>query len=112
MAIGHGGGEYKDLAKVDAEIPTIILNRTYSHLKTYVQARAAELTDEGKEQARERYAVGVGVALLILDQEVRKAGKAGRSPDEGALDAGRQAAARAVLSVMPDYDRLAKELEE
>lgn len=102
--------EYKDLAKIDAEIPAIILNRTYSPLKAYVQARAAELTDEGKEQARERYAVGV--ALLILDLEVRKAGKAGKSPDEGALDAGRQAAARAVLSVLPDYDRLAKEMED
>lgn len=104
--------EYKDLAKVDAEIPTIILNRTYSPLKAYVQARAAELTDEGKEQARERYAVGVGVALLLIDQEARKAEKASKSPDESALDAGRQAAARAVLSVMPDYDRLAKELED
>jgi len=104
--------EYKDLAKIDAQIPTIILNRTYSPLKAYVQARAAELTDEGKEQARERYAVGVGVALLILDQQVRKAEKAGKLPDDAALTAGRQAAARAVLSVMPDYDRLAKELED
>lgn len=104
--------EYKDLAKVDAEIPTIVLNRTYSPLKSYVQARASELTDEGKEQARERYAVGVGVALLLIDQEVRKSEKAGKAPDGAALDAGRQAAARAVLSVMPDYDRLAKELED
>ena len=57
--------EYKDLAKIDAEIPTIVLNRTYSPLKSYVQARAAELTEEGKEQARERYAVGVGVASSV-----------------------------------------------
>jgi len=104
--------EYKDLAKIDTEIPTIVLNRTYSPLKTYVQARAAELTEEGKELARDRYAVGVGVALLLLDQEVRKAEKAGKAPDDVALDAGRQAAARAVLSVLPDYDRLAKELED
>ncbi len=104
--------EYKDLAKIDAEIPTIVLNRTYSKLKTYVQARAAELTDEGKEQARERYAVGVGVALLILDQDARKVEKGGKAPDEGAMDTGRQAAARAVLSVLPEYDRLAKELED
>lgn len=104
--------EYADLAKVDAEIPTIVLNRTYSPLKSYVQARAAELTDEGKEQARERYAVGVGVALLVLDQDARMAAKAGKPLDEAALDVGRQAAARAVLSVMPAYDRLAKELED
>ena len=104
--------EYKDLAKIDAEIPTIVLNRTYSPLKAYIQARAAELTDEGKEQARDRYAVGAGVALLVLDQEARKADKAGKPHDEGALRAGQQAAARAVLSVLPDYDRLAKELED
>lgn len=104
--------EYAELAKVDAEIPTIVLNRTYSPLKAYVQARAAELTDEGKEQARERYAVGVGVALLVLDQDARKAKRTGKPLDEATLDAGRQAAARAVLSVMPAYDRLAKELED
>ncbi|RIK03130.1 MAG: hypothetical protein DCC48_17190 [Acidobacteria bacterium] len=104
--------EYAELAKVEAEIPTIVLNRTYSPLKAYVQARAAELTDEGKEQARERYAVGVGVALLVLDQDAREAKRAGQPLDEAALDAGRQAAARAVLSVMPAYDRLAKELED
>ncbi len=38
--------------------------------------------------------------------------EAGKLPDDAALTAGRQAAARAVLSVMPDYDRLAKELED
>ena len=65
--------EYAELAKVDAEIPTIVLNRTYSPLKAYVQARAAELTDERKEQARQRYAVGVGVALLGAAQHARTA---------------------------------------
>ena len=105
--------EYKDLAEIDAEIPTIVLNLTYSRLKSYIQARAAELTDEGKEKARERYAVGVGVALLVLDEEARKAAdKAGRPLDEAALQAGQRAAARAVLSVLPAYDRLAKELED
>jgi hypothetical protein len=104
--------EYKELANIDDESPTIVLNRTYSHLKKYVQARATELTDEGKEQARERYAVGVGVALLLMDVEEKRSEKGGRVPDERAIEAGREAAARAVLSVMPDYDRLAKELED
>lgn len=104
--------EYAELATVDTEIPTIVLNRTYSPLKAYVQARAKELTDEGKEQARERYAVGVGVALLVLDEDARKAAKSGKPLDDATLGAGRQAAARAVLSVMPAYDRLAKELED
>ena len=105
--------EYEDLAKIDAEIPTIVLNRTFSPLKSYVQARAAELTEKGKEEARERYAVGAGVALLILDDEDRKATeKTGKPIDETARHAGQIAAARGVLSVLPDYDRLARELED
>lgn len=104
--------EYKNLAKADAEIPTIVLNRMYSPLKSYIQARTAELTDKGTEGARERYAVGAGVALLVLDETRKAAEKAGTPPDEAALHAGQQAAARGVLSTMPAYDRLAKELED
>ncbi len=105
--------EYAELAKVDAEIPTIVLNRTYSPLKSYVAARASELsTDEGKEQARERYAVGAGLALLILDQDARKAEKAGNPFDEAALKSAMDAAARGVLSVLTGHDKLLKEMEE
>jgi len=104
--------EYEELAKVDMEIPTIVLNRTYSPLKSYVQARAVELTDDGRERAYDRYAVGAGVALLVLDQQQKKAEKGGKPFDEAALQAGHQAAARAVLSMMPDYDKLVKELED
>ena len=105
--------EYEDLAETDVEIPTIVLNRTYSPLKSYIQARAAELTDEGKERCRERYAVGAGVALLVLDADAREATrKTGAPHDEEAMLAGQRAAARAVLSVLPAYDRLAKELED
>ena len=104
--------EYEELAKVDAEVPTIILNRTHAPLKSYVQARAAEISDEGKERARELYAVGAGVALLVLDQDARKAEKAGTAFDEAGVDSARRAAARAVLSVLPSYDKLAKELDD
>jgi hypothetical protein len=103
--------EYEELRNVPDEIPTIVLNRTYGPLKTYIQARAAELTDEGKEQARDRYAVGVGVALLVLDAQQQNDAKQNKATDEDAHHAACQAAARAVLSVLPDYDRLAKELE-
>lgn len=104
--------EYKDLAKIDTEIPPIVLNRTFSPLKSYVHARAAELTEEGKKQARERYAVGVGVALLVLKRDADKAAKAGTSLDEATTQRGAEAAARGVLSVLPEYDRLAKALDD
>ena len=109
--------EYKDLADVDADIPTIILNRTYSPLKRYIQARAAELTDEGKEAARDRYAVGAGVALLVLDEQHRRETELaekgeGPPPRDETYAAAKQSAARGVLSVLPEYDRLAKEIED
>ena len=101
--------EYEELANV-LEVPTLMLNRSYSHLKKYVQVGAAGLTDEGNEQRRERYAVGVGVALLILDDEFKKAGQ--KEPvDENLYKTSAQSAARGVLSVLPDFDQLAKELE-
>lgn len=104
--------EYSDLANVNDEVPTIILNTSYSPLKGYVQARAAELTDEGKEQAQERYAVGVGVGLLILNEHEVKEKKAGRLVHGPAIEVAKRAAARAVLSILPEYDRLARELED
>ena len=110
--LAHKRPEYEELAKVEAEVPTIMLNRTYAPLKSYVQARATEISEEGKEQARERYAVGAGVALLVLDQEARQAQKSGAPLSEAHVDSAKRAAARAVLSVLPAYDKLAKELED
>jgi len=104
--------EYAELASIDGDIPTLVLNKTYSHLKPYMQARAEDLTEEGKEQARERYAVGVGVGLLLLHQQQAKDEKAGKKPDDSALRTAQQAAARSVLSVLPEYDKLAKEIDE
>lgn len=104
--------EYSELATYDGDIPTLILNRTFAPLKAYTAARAADVADEAKEQSRERYAVGVGVALLILDQDAKKAEKSGRPWDEDTVLTSQRAAARAVLSVLPDFDRLAKELQD
>jgi len=103
---------YKDLANIEAEIPTIMLNRTYSPLKTYIAARAGEVGEVARENALERYAVGVGVALLILDQHAKKLRKQQKTLDEDTQTAAAEAAARSVLSVLPEYDRLAQEMED
>jgi len=101
--------EYKDLAGLGVDIPTVVLNSTYSHLKNYISARAADLSDTGRQQARNRYAIGVGVALLVQDEERRRADKAGHPVSDDTLAAGADAAARGILAVMPAYDQLAKE---
>jgi hypothetical protein len=82
---------------------------SYSHLKNYISARAADLSDTGRQQARNRYAIGVGVALLVQDEERRRADKAGHPVSDDTLAAGADAAARGILAVMPAYDQLAKE---
>lgn len=104
--------EYSDLAALDVEVPTLVLNRTYSHLKAYIQLRAQDLTNAGTDDARDRYALGVGLAMLILHRDEERAATQGtvRSPSE--RRAALEAAARGVLSVLPEYDRLAKELDD
>jgi len=102
--------EYSMLKDVDDEVLTIVLNSTYAHLKKYLQASAADLTDQGTEARRDSYAIGVGVGLLQLDEERKQADKKGRTFDDDAIRAGQEATARGVLSVLPEYDKLAREL--
>ena len=45
--------EYKELAKLGQQrIPTIVLNRTYSPYKGYIQMRAKDLTDTARRRRR------------------------------------------------------------
>jgi hypothetical protein len=104
--------EYKELAGIDDEIPTVILNRSYSPLKQYIHARAQDLTDEGKEAAVDRYAVGVGVGLIMLDKMERDAEKKEQMTNADLLREAQRSVAKSVLSVLPDYDKLAREIDE
>ena len=103
--------EYASLAALgDTEIPTIFLNGEYGPLKQYVGARASELTDSGVDGLRDRYAVGTGLGLLYLDGRLEKRAEKGeRISDEFELDA-KQAVARSVLTTMPAYESLAREV--
>ena len=102
--------DYKDLAALgDTRVPTIFLNRDYSALKRYESARAHELTERGLDDARDRYAVGVGLGLLLLDRDLEAKDGAVVVSREVEL-AAKQAAAQATLVMMPQYDRLAREV--
>jgi hypothetical protein len=101
--------DYKELAELNGtKIPTIFLNRGYAPLKRYEGARAHELTAKGLEEARDRYAVGAGLGLLLLDRDLKAKANGKPLPDEVELTA-KQAAAQSALVMMPQYDRLAKE---
>jgi hypothetical protein len=102
--------EYAELAGLgDVKIPTIVLNEEYPPFKKYLAGRNRDLTKI--ERPKEQYAIGVGVALLLLDREVeaRRTSSSGDVPDDGFVASAQRTAARAVLAVMPSFDALAKE---
>ncbi|ODQ99158.1 hypothetical protein BHQ21_25465 [Mycobacterium sherrisii] len=106
--------EYAELAKLgDQRIPTIVLNETYAPYKAYISARAKNLTEGGTQDASDRYAVGTGLGLLLLHEELKKKEKAGEGVNaaitEEQLAVAKKAVARSVLSIMPAFDTLAKE---
>jgi len=101
--------DYSDLAGKHFEVVVVKLNEEFAPLKAYASLRAKEVGDEGVARAKDRYAVGVGVDMLILDERVKAMAQRGHQiVDEWIADA-RVAGARGVLAVMPDYDQLAAE---
>lgn len=100
--------DYRDLVKLGGvKVPTIFLNRDYSPLKRYEAARK-DLTKDGIDRARDRYAVGAGLGILLLDRDLKAKANGSGLSDEAELTA-KQAAAQSALVMMPQYDKLAKE---
>lgn len=101
--------EYKELAELGSEqVPTVVLNEDFTPLKKYEAERIKNHTNSTVDQARDRYAVGVGVGLLVLEERNPKVDKEGKKRPEDTLTE-RQAVARAALALMPDFDKLVME---
>jgi hypothetical protein len=102
--------EYAELAGLgEKPVLTIYLNDDYSPFKRYLAARQRDLTDSKATQARRRYSVDVGVAMLVLENDRESRIKRGETLDEALLEVARDAAAQGALSILPDFDRIAKE---
>lgn len=102
--------EYAELATLgERPVLTIYLNDDYSPFKRYLAARQRELTDTKATQARRRYAVDLGVSMLVLENERANRIRRGESLDEALLEVARDAAAQGALSILPDFDRIAKD---
>jgi hypothetical protein len=83
-----------------------VLNNEYGPYKTYIGARSRDLTDGGIDAKKQRYAIGTGLGLLYLNQQLEHRAKRGEAISEAfELDA-KQAVARSVLTMMPAFDRL------
>jgi hypothetical protein len=109
-ALAEANPEYKELAELgETAVLTILLNEDYSPLKKYVQKRQAGLSKIGSGHAHNRYAIDVGVALLVLHHEAEQRVKRRLHIDEDLLDVARTAAAQGAISILPHFDALAKE---
>jgi hypothetical protein len=109
-SLAQVASDYEGLRGQHFEVSVIRLNEEFGPLKAYAALRAKEVGDEGVARAKDRYAVGVGVEMLVLEDHVRSMVQADREVDEGWVRAARFAAARGVLAVMPDYDQLVAEV--
>lgn len=116
---------YGNLKDVDTDIPTIVLNEDYALWRAYGRGSAVK-SDAALKVRKERYAIAVGTIIAntwARENAIEKVHKAwgdrGANGDEPtkAMDEGqrRRAAsegARGILVVLPDFDRMASELEE
>lgn len=100
---------YSHLASLGrSKVPVITLNETYAPLKSYLARRSKKLTD--LQRPKEKYALGVGLALLRLQKMQKDAESQGRSVNSNDMLEASQAAAMAVLSVMPEFDQMVEDL--
>ena len=67
---------------VETPVLTIFLNEDYSPLKKYLQGRQRDLTKIGSGHAYNRYAIDVGVALLVIHHAEEQRRKRGEHLDE------------------------------
>ena len=109
-ALAEASTEYAELAALgETPVLTILLNDDYSPLKKYLQRRQPGLSKIGAGHAHNRYAIDVGVALLVLHHEAQQRIKRGIHVDEELLDVARAAAAQGAISILPHFDALARE---
>ena len=109
-ALAEASTEYAELAALgETPVLTILLNDDYSPLKKYLQRRQSGLSKIGAGHAHNRYAIDVGVALLVLHYEAQQRIKRGIHVDEELLDVARAAAAQGAISILPHFDALARE---
>jgi hypothetical protein len=115
---------YGELKEVVGDIPTIVLNEDYGLWKGY-EGAAMVKGDLACKVRRDRYALAVGVSvanLWVREESISKThenwlarGNAGDEPPQAMSPEQRRRAlseaARGILTVLPDFDRLAVDAE-
>jgi hypothetical protein len=107
--LSHLHEGFVDLRGKHFEVPVLKLNEEFSPLKQYASVRARTVADEGVARAKDRYALGVGVQMFLLDEEVRHRRTNGEEVSDDLIARMREIAARGVLAVLPDFDAIISE---
>lgn len=116
---------YGELKDVDAEVATIVLNEEFAPWAAYGRGSALS-GDQAMQIRRERYAIALGVAianLWVREEALVKKYAAWQLKGNGAEDPPKpmdevqrrravSEAARGILALLPDFDRLAIDLAE
>lgn len=102
--------EYAELVSMgDKKIPTIFLNTEFSPLKKYLEARLRKSTPSTADSAKDRYALGTGLGLLMIHQEFEKRRRKHEVIEDEVELVAQQAAARSTIAMLPEYDSLERE---
>lgn len=103
------GDDYKRYANIDEDGLLLKLNEEFTPLKAYTSMRARDIGDEGVRRLKNRYALGLGVYMVVADKHQRHASGSGHAPNEQSATSSRRAAAQAVLAMLPEFDALIAE---
>ncbi len=99
---------YASLASLgDEPVTTLRLSNDFAPWKQYLGSRSKKLVDTSRPM--DQYAVGVGVELILLQKEIDRRTRKGLPVDGDFVKYSSQAAAKAIIAVMPAFDDLLKE---
>lgn len=108
--LAQEGPEYQTYEAIPGDVRLVKLNEDFSTLKAYAAMRSRGVGDEGVARAKERYALGVAVNMLIAQDAVDRSARDGDPLDPAIVDQLTIAAAKGVLAVLPEYDKLTAEI--
>ena len=97
------GGERQRFAGIDGEVHHIKLNEEYAPLKSYTSIGAKAVGDEGVARRKDRYALGLGVYLLVTHEQLRRRRESGEPIDDDVVIDNCRAAAQGVLAILPRF---------
>ena len=103
------GDGYQRFGKHAGDGLLLKLNEEFTPLKAYTTMRAKKLGDDGVRRLKDRYALGLGVYMVVAHEQQRSSSGSGDPPNENLATAARRAAAQAILAMLPEFDALIAE---